>query len=113
MLAAASWSTVSAAPPEAAGEPAGLPLGAALAAAPLGAALGATDTEAPLGAGVGGGVGAYVQPGWALDEHATRTVATRARKTRARRACMGGWFLRSGNRDRTSGGPKTPPDPRE
>jgi hypothetical protein len=126
MFAAASWRTVSAAPPDAAGEPAGLPEGAALAAAPLGAALaaaplgaalaaapGAADAEAPLGAGVGGGVGAYVQTGWALDEQATRTVTTRARKTRARRVCMSGWFLRLGNRDRTSSGLKTPPATRE
>jgi hypothetical protein len=122
MFAAASWRTVSAAPPDAAGEPAGLPegaalaaapLGAALAAAPLGAALGAADAEAPLGAGVGGGVGAYVQTGWALDEQATRTVATRARKTRARRVCMSGWLLRLGNRDRTSSGLNTPPAPPE
>jgi hypothetical protein len=117
MFAATSWRTVSAAPPDAAGEPAGLPEGAALAAAPLGAALaaapGAADAEAPLGAGVGGGVGAYVQTGWALDEQATRTVTTRARKTRARRVCMSGWFLRLGNRDRTSSGLKTPPATRE
>jgi hypothetical protein len=127
MFAAASWRTVSAAPPDAAGEPAGLPEGAALAAAPLGAALaaaplgaalaaaalGAADAEAPLGAGVGGGVGAYVQTGWALDEQATRTVATRARKTRARRVCMSGWLLRLGNRDRTSSGLNTPPAPPE
>jgi hypothetical protein len=117
MLAAASWRTVSAAPPDAAGEPAGLPEGTALAAAPLGAALaaalGAADAEAPLGAGVGGGVGAYVQTGWALDEQATRTVATRARKTRARRVCMSSWLLRLGNRDRTSSGLNTPPAPPE
>jgi hypothetical protein len=116
MFAAASWRTVSAAPPDAAGEPAGLPEGAALAAPPgaaLAAALGAADAEAPLGAGVGGGVGAYVQTGWALDEQATRTVTTRARKTRARRVCMSGWFLRLGNRDRTSSGLKTPPATRE
>jgi hypothetical protein len=123
MFAAASWRTVSAAPPDAAGEPAGLPEGAALPAAPLGAALAAAplgaalaageEAEAPLGAGVGGGVGAYVQTGWALDEQATRTVATRARKTRARRVCMSGWLLRLGNQDRTSSGLNTPPAPPE